>query len=207
MNPQTFIFSKKGWRSIILILPTLFCFCQNGQSTADSKEYGCTPDYFNFTIDEVTFKSLPNDSLPIRWEYLNDERYDYDNFDMDCECQEYVLDEDDVHYFSFPIHPKKELQISIRKYWVNWSGHEFSTGGYDFDNKKLFESPKIVMQLTDKETGCQYEKRKGRLYIRRFKFEKCIEADFKAELESPDCDVIVVSGSFSASYTGLIKTE
>lgn len=213
MNLQAYIFSQQRWWYTVLIAPLLFSFCQSTTSTEDTEteeatpEFHCDPDYFDFTFGEVSFKSNPKDSIPLKWEYFNDERYDHDNFDMDCECPEFLIDEDDVHYFSFFLHPEQDLQITIRKYWVNWSGHEFHTGGYDFNAEKLFENPRIRFQLTDKKTGCQYLTKQGRIYIRHFRFEKCIKAELTAELESQDCGVVVLKGTFNANYTGLTRSE
>ena len=194
-----------------MIFLFLTCFCQSRTSTTEVEDSApsiqCHPDYFDFKIGEVSFKSAPNDSVSITWEYFNDERYDYDNFDMDCECPEFLIDEDDVHYFSFFLHPEKILQLTIRRYWVNWSGHDFYPGGYDFDADEFFENPYIRFQLSDKKTGCRYLTRQGRIYIRHFEFEKCITAEVTAELESRDCGKIIISGVFNANYTGLIRSE
>lgn len=214
MNLHDCIFSNRRWKPAMLILPFLLCHCQNNRSTIETvfneepETYRCDPDFFKFTIDEkAIFESTPNDSVPLKWEYYNDVRYDYDNFDMDCECPEFILDEDDIHYFSFNLGQEKDLDISIRKYWVNWSGREFYPSGYDFDKTKLFESPRIKFQLKDKTTGCLYETGQGRFYIRRFKFGKCIKAEFNARLESKDCGSIALKGAFGANYTGLKRSK
>lgn len=191
----------------MLICLILCASCGDNQTVTivQAPEFQCIDSYL-FTVDGAVAELGEQDKRSLKWVYFNDPRYDYSNFDMDCECPEYVIDEDDIHYLTFSLAKERELQIVIHKYWVHLTGHDLQPDLYTFDKDNRFDSPQINVSLKDKKNGTLYQSVKGRLSLTHFQFNKCMTGKIKVSLENIDGKDITVTGAFSANYTGKINT-
>ncbi|MDN5216072.1 hypothetical protein QQ020_28595 [Fulvivirgaceae bacterium BMA12] len=206
MKSPVSIARQNGWKHLMLFYLILFAGCGDKQTATivQAPEFQCIDSYL-FTIDGIVAEFREHHNRSLKWVYFNDPRYDYNNFDMDCECPEYVIDEDDIHYLTFSLAGEKELQIVIHKYWVHLTGHDLQPDRYAFDKDNQFDSPQIHVSLRDKKNGTLYKSVKGRLHLTHFQFNKCITGKIEVSLENIDGVEITVTGAFSANYTGKIN--
>ena len=207
---------NRALRQMVFLLLTILCSCIFSNATndnlSDTSEHTCQGDSFSFVINKETFNSSltthngdttrenETNTNTLSWMYYSDPQYDH--LDMDYECLEFLTNKDDFHFLTFFLESEKELLISIRKYWVSWTGQDLIPGFYSLDKRSRFDGPEFRIVLIDKESGSQYQTVKGKFNLSHFKFRKCMEAELEVELQGKSGEKVTVKGKFRANYSG-----